>query len=359
MTDPHDNRGKRPFNQHGGLTLVPLPGFETLAQKVKTKIENDGYAFETSVDIAEPELGYRSSGEPYMRLGKEHIAGHDCVVLASGPGTPELLTQLLLVLRYLSGRRASRIAAVTGYFPLGRSDKDEGIKEFALPPLIIDLMMMATYNSLDRVIAVDLHAPQVVMSGRTGFITEVTLARRVLQRAIEEALALGEPVCLCFPDDTAAKRVESALAMISTDLGIELPAVYGVKRRKTSRSSQLKSLFGDLEALSGATVLNFDDEIATGGTNLASAQAIKESYNAARVWAVVTHGVLCGPAADNFMAADCPVDRVFITDTIPVEGRPELAPLIERGRLDVTEWWPDLSWILYHHHWNLSIRELR
>jgi ribose-phosphate pyrophosphokinase len=358
MDDPqHTN--KKPFNQHGGLTLVPLPGFEILAQKVKRKLETASFEFETAVDVAEPEYGQRASGEPFIRLGKQHIAGHDCVVLGSGPGTALMLTHLLMVLRYVTGRRASRIAAVTGYFPLGRSDKDEGSTEFALPPLIIDLMMMATYQKLDRVIAVDLHAPQVVMSGRTGFITEVTLVRRVLQRAVEQALALGDPVCLCFPDDTAAKRVEGAVALIAQQLGVELPSVYGVKRRKSSHDSSLRSLFGDLPALRGATVLNLDDEIATGGTNLESARAIKRDYGAKRVFAVVTHGVLCGPAAERFCAPDCAVDRVFITDTIPLETRTELAPLLASGRLDVTEWSADLSWILYHHHWNLSIRELR
>jgi len=349
----------RAFNQNGELTLVPMPGFEELAEKVRGKLEKDGYEFETSVDIATPEFGVRSSGEPYVRLGKEHIAGHDCVVLASGPGTYEMLLQLMLVLRYLSGRRAARIAAVTGYFPLGRSDKDEGTKEFALPPLIIDMMMTATYHSLDRVIAVDLHAPQVVMSGRTGFITEVTLVRRVLKRAIEEALILKEPICLCFPDDTAAKRVEDAVNLITGELHIDLPSVYGVKRRKTSLDSHLKSIFGDLDSLKGATVLNLDDEIATGGTNINSARELKDSYNAKRVWAVVTHGVLCGKAPLSFASANCPVERIFVTDTIPVHNREELKPLIKKGILDVTEWWADLSWILYHHHWNLSIRELR
>jgi ribose-phosphate pyrophosphokinase len=348
-----------PFNQHGGLTLVPLPGFEAQANAVKRKLETSDFDLETAVDVAVPEFGERASGEPFVRLGKQHIAGHDCVVLGSGPGTAAMLTNLLLVLRYVTGRRASRIAAVTGYFPFGRSDKDEGGKEFALPPLITDLMMTATYQKLDRVIAVDLHAPQVVMSGRTGFITEVSMVRRVLQRAVEQALALGDPVCLCFPDDTAAKRMEVAVASIAQQFGRELPAVYGVKRRKSSRASTLRSLFGDLEALRGATVLNLDDEIATGGTNIDSARAIKRDFGAKRVFAVVTHAVLCGPAAERFAAPDCPVDRVFATDTIPVEDRPALGPLITSGRLDVTPWSDDLAFILYHHHWNLSIREMR
>ncbi len=357
MTEP-DGRA-RPFNQHGGLTLIPMPGFESLALEVKSRVEAGSYQFDTSIDVADFEFGYRTNGEPYVRLGKEHIAGHDCVVLTSGPGTPAMLLQLMLVLRYLSGRRASRITVVTGYFPLGRSDKDEGALEFALPPLIIDLMMMATYSGLDRVIAVDLHAPQVVMSGRTGFITEVSMVRRMLKRAVDEAMALGHPICLCFPDDTAAKRMESAVVQISEQLGVTFPVVYGAKRRTSSQESTLVGLFGELDAIDGATVLNLDDEIATGGTNIESAADLKAHYGAARVWAVVTHGLLCGPAAERFAEPSCAVDRVFISDTIPVTTRPELEQLIDVGRLDVTSWCPDLSWILYHHHWNLSIRELR
>jgi len=298
VTEP-DETG-RPFNQHGGLTLIPMPGFESLALGVKSRVEAGSYEFDTAIDVADFEFGYRASGEPYVRLGKEHIAGHDCVVLTSGPGTPDMLLQLMLILRYLSGRRASRITVVSGYFPLGRSDKDEGSLEFALAPLVIDLMMMSTYSTLDRVIAVDLHAPQVVMSGRTGFITEVSLVRRMLKRAVDEALALGQPICLCFPDDTAAKRMESAVAQTSEQLGITFPVAYGAKRRKSSRESTLMGLFGDVEAIDGATVLNLDDEIATGGTNIEGAADLKDRYGAARVWAVVTHGVLCGPAADRF-----------------------------------------------------------
>ncbi len=357
MTEPDDLT--RPFNQHGGLTLIPMPGFESLALDVKSRVEAGTYDFDTSIDVADFEFGYRTNGEPYVRLGKEHIAGHDCVVLTSGPGTPAMLLQLMLILRYLSGRRASRITVVTGYFPLGRSDKDEGNLEFALPPLIIDLMMMSTYSSLDRVIAVDLHAPQVVMSGRTGFITEVSMVRRMLKRAVDEAMALGSPICLCFPDDTAAKRTESAVVKTSEQLGLTFPVVYGAKRRKSSRESTLAGLFGQVDAIDGATVLNLDDEIATGGTNIDTAADLKARYGAARVWAVVTHGVLCGPAAELFADPSCAVDRVFVSDTIPVSNRPGLEQLIDSGRLDVTSWCPDLSWILYHHHWNLSIRELR
>lgn len=349
-------------NRNGGLTLVAMPGFESLAVEVKNRLEIMGAKpgrVPTLVDVVYPTFGTRASGEPFLKLGKDHIGGHDCVVLTSGPGTHEMLCQLFLVLRYLAGRRAQRIALLTGYFPLARSDKDEGALEFALVPLIIDLMMAASYNRLDRIITADLHAPQAVMAGRTGLITEVSLVRRILQRVLEDAKTLGLPLCLALPDDGAAKRIESAYTEVEKSLGVHLPIVFGAKRRATSRQSEIKELFGELEALQGALAIMLDDELATGGTNDHTAAALKEKHSAAQVWAAVTHGVFCPGAETRFTDPACAVDRVYSTDTIPFTFRPHLTPLIQSGRLRVISWLEDLIKLIYFHHWDLSIREMR
>ena len=108
------------YNRNGGLTLVDLPGFLKLAKTIKPLIEELGESGKrpTPVDIVEPEFGLRASGEPYIRLGKDHVGGHDCVVLTSGPGTYEMLGQVDFALGYLAGRHARRIALITGYMPL-------------------------------------------------------------------------------------------------------------------------------------------------------------------------------------------------------------------------------------------------
>ncbi len=350
------------YNRNGGLTLVPMPGFCDLADKVRNKVENMGVTpgkEPTSVDVVKPLFGTRLSGEPFLRLGKDHIGGHDCVVLSSGPGTYQMLLQLFLILRYLAGRRAQRIAVVTGYLPLGRTDRDEGSLEFALPPLINELLMASSQGLLDRIIAADLHSPQVVMAGRTGLITEVSLVRRLLSKATDEARKRTDRICLALPDDGAAKRIENAFDEVEKKLNTRLPIVFGAKRRTSSRESSLKQLFGDLDALRDAHVILLDDEIASGGTNLKTALALKRDYGAKQVWAAATHGVFCGEAPTLFLAPDCQVDRIFVTDTIPLEPRAELAPLLQSGKLAVVSWWEDLAWMVYHHHWDKSIREMR
>lgn len=339
-----------------------MPGFEKMTNRVREKIESVGSKPDkemTSVDVVVPSFGERLSGEPFLRLGKEHIGGHDAVIITSGPGTYKMLVQLILLLRYLVGRRAERIAVVSGYLPLARSDKDEGALEFALPPFIIDQMMNAAEGRLDRIIAADLHSPQVVMAGGTGLVTEVSLVRRLLQRTIEDARRRNEKICLALPDDGAAKRIEGAFKDVEQRLRFGLPIVFGAKRRRSSRESALKQLFGDLDALSGATVILLDDELASGGTNINTAELLKRDYGAAEVWTAVTHGIFCGNAAERLAQNSCPVDRVYVTDTIPIDNRPQLVSLIQRGKLEVVSWCEDLAWIIYHHHWDLSIREMR
>lgn len=354
-----------PFNQHGGLTLVPLPGFESLTQMVKSRIEETGNREnrDTPVDIALPNFGERDSGEPYLQLGKEHIGGHDVVALGSGPGTWQVLGQINLLLSYLVGRRASRIAIVLGYLPLGRSDKDEGANEFAMPNFIMGQMIAATGGRLDRIISVDLHAPQAVMSAPQGKITEISLTRRVVTEAIKWALnTYGQiPICLAFTDDGSAKRAGPSLARVEKDMfdGRALPIVKGAKRRASSRESRLDSLTGDLTAVKDAVVIMIDDEVATGGTANDTAEALKQEYGARAVLAAVTHGIFCGRAVELLTGNRCFIEHLFATDTIPFHNRPALQPLFGCGALTVVPWTDDLGRIIYHHHWNENIREVR
>lgn len=349
------------FNRNGGLTLVPMPGFEDIAERVKNLITQKSNI--TEVDITVPVFGERASGEPFVKLRKDHIGGHDCVVLTSGPGTYQMLGQLQFVLGYLVGRRAGRICLISAYYPLARSDKDEGVDELALVSHTTHLIEASAYGRLDRIIAVDLHAPQETAIGSfMGLITEVSLARRLLQRVINDSRVTfpDRQICMLFPDEGAIKRFEKALNEAKNRLGItDLPVVYGQKRRSDSRTALSAGLFGQIEALNGAQVICFDDEIATGSTNSQTARIVRTEYSIAGYWTAAVHGVLCDKAASILSAPDCPIDKIYITDTIPPYARKELQPLLESEKLTVESWLSDLANIIYYHHWDISIRELR
>lgn len=350
-----------PINLNGGLTLVPMEGFEGVAERIREKIENlsPRKYKSTEVDIAETLFALRGSGEPYIQLKKKHIGGHDCVVLTSGPGTYEMLGKLWLLLATLKGRRARRITVVSGYYPLSRSDKDEGELELALVRVITDITMAASYGKLDRIIAVDLHSDQVVNAGPPGVITQVSTVRRLLQKAVSDAQKEDRRLVLCYPDDSAGKRVEKAVADTEGQFGVVLPSVFGSKRRHSDTEQELKGLFGDMDALPGSTVLMIDDEIASGGTANSSARALVEHHDVREVRGAMTHPVLTPGAYGLLGTEDCFIKRTYVADTIPLDNRRQARGLIELGHLVEVTWQDDLAWIVYHHHWDNSVRESR
>jgi len=354
-----------PLSPNGALALVPMPGYEKIAEHIKAGIEKFSQGkkrFRTKVDIAYPEFGLHPSKEPYLRLGKEHVGGHNCFVITSGPGTYEMTGQLELLLAYLAGRHARRTTVVCGYYPLGRSDKDEGKKEFALPSIYMRKMLaVAKMNDVDfpRFISADLHAPQTVMAGDPGFVTEVSMVQRLVKHVAKLAKQKNMPFVLDFPDDGSAKRTEFAYATVEKKLGIRFPIVHGAKRRQSSTSSDLKEKFGDLDAIQGAIVGTLDDEWATGGTGMKNAMALKNKFGAALTWMMVTHFIGCGNTMEQLADPDCPVDKLFITDTISIDNRPEIQPLIDMGRIEVVSWVQDLIKMIYFDHWNISIRPIR
>ncbi len=350
-----------PMNRHGGLTLVAMPGFETMAQQLKARIEEIGShddRLTTSVDIALPKFGLRPSSEPVLEQGKRHIGGHDCFVLTSGPGTYEMIGRLNFILAYLAGRKASRINIMTGYFPLGRSDKDEG-DEFVMPPILIEGFKAYANGKLDRIVCVDPHSEQITGMGHTGLVTPIKMTRRILRRVLTDALQVQEKICLAFPDGTARKRFGKVVKEMEKNFGRSFPVVTVDADRMNAVEKSIEGMTGDLAALKDALVIAPDDETATGGTQINAAREYKEKLGARDVWAAVTHGVLCGNAVHSFSAIDCPISRLYITDTIPVHNRPELTLLIERNFLHVISVAEDLARVIYHAHWDENVRDIR
>lgn len=361
-----------PHNPNGGLTLIPLPGYEDVAQELQTRIESMGerpHHRRTPVDDAVPEFKTYANDETFVVLPNTHILEHDCVVVGSGPGTDRMLMKLLWTLSLLAGRHAGRIAVMTGYFPLGRSDGDEGDTILTTPPMLMTLANAACGRvGLHRWVCADPHSKQITMAGDPGQVTPIYLTRKLLSFAIDEsqsAEASDLPIVAAFPDDTASKRFKPAIKAIQDERGIRLPTVTAFKRREDSEHTQILGIVGDVDAVRDARVFMFDDEIATGGSVIDMAKGLKEAYGAKSVWACATHAVMCRGANMRFLdqvhtLGGQWVDHVVVTDTIRIEGRNEsIGALVEAGRMSIYSWLEDLAWVIYRHHWNLGVRELR
>lgn len=360
------------LNINGGLTLVPMPGHEEQANEVKLLIETmDKPGRRTTVDIAIPEWGLHSNNEPFLELTDKHINGHDVIILASGPGTYKMLMQLRFLAAQLRGKHARRVSAVFGYSPLSRSDKDEGPGRLTWAGLPYQLLDdgMGPKRTIHRLVVADPHCEQISMIGPQGTVVSVTMIRRLIRRAVEEAQRRGiTRICLAFADDGSSKRYEKKVDEVLREFaedGITFDTFVGYQRRTDSYKKEATHIVPcDDEAraaLRDSLVISIDDEIATAGTNQNVARIFKETYGAKLFWAVVPHGILCNPATERLSHPDCPIDLLMITDTCPLErkDRQHIQALQEIGRVHVVKWTEDLAKIVFFLHWDTSIRAMR
>ena len=121
------------------------------------------------------------------------------------------------------------------------------------------------------------------------------------------------------------------------------------KERPAQQVAEIGYVVGDVK---GKTAVLVDDMIDTAGTLCAAAQTVLDE-GAARVIACATHGVFSGPAFERLAYENSGIERIVVTDTIPLRpGAPDnitvLSTAPDPRRLDP----PDL-------HRRLGLRDLR
>ena len=157
----------------------------------------------------------------------------------------------------------------------------------------------------DRIMSVDLHAPQIqgFFDGPVDHLWALpTLADFVAEKWGREDLTVVSP-------DSGRVRVADIWA---DRLGAPLAIIH--KRRDPDVPNQVSAheLVGDVE---GRTCLLVDDMIDTAGTIVAAAAALKKN-GAARVIVAATHAVFSDPAVER-LSGDS-VDAVVVMDTLPI-----------------------------------------
>jgi ribose-phosphate pyrophosphokinase len=218
-------------------------------------------------------------------------------VQTSAPPVNENLVEALFSLDAIRAARPRRLTALLPYLPYARSDRPETPEGPVQARLIAELLERA---GADRIVAVDLHSPQLVGFYRIP-VLELS-ALRALVSAIR-AWRLDDPV-IASPDLGGAKRAGAAAAA----LGVPL-VLFRKQRCGREVTSEL------LGEVANRSVVIFDDEIATGGTMIAAARVALER-GARAVCAAATHAVFAGDVLARLAQAG--IERVLVSDTIPV-----------------------------------------
>ncbi|KKT70073.1 MAG: hypothetical protein UX09_C0040G0001, partial [Candidatus Uhrbacteria bacterium GW2011_GWE2_45_35] len=272
--------------------------------------------------------------------------------------------------RFKAGGGVKFYTKLSRYFPWSRTDKREkrdkdGLIEFPLPVFLVELIKTATGPAINAggIIAFDLHA-DIDTFGNT--VQEVSVTGLLLRRAILDTQNEDTRFhVMSYTDAGAAKRSREAAAKAITAIkaaGFPIcpKQIDGSKSRLSDRKQKmLRRPSGDVRAVRGSTVYQIDDEASTLGTLETNSRFLIEHYGAKKIVAVITHGVLCGKAAQILSDPSCPVDKLYVSDTVPFHNRPELQPLVDSGKIVVVSIVEELAKIIYYLHWGKEIHRVR
>lgn len=248
-------------------------------------------------DVSVPRF---SDGE-FQPSINESVRGCDVFFIQSTNPPSDNLMELLLLIDAAKRASAHMVTAVIPYFGLARQDRKDK------PRVPIGSKMVANILSAagaDRVMTMDLHAPQI-----QGFfdIPVDHLDSLVIFIPYIKSLQT-EDLVLAAPDIGASKRVREFAKVLNCDL------VICDKERKRANEVASMTIIGDVE---GKNVVLVDDICDTANTLVKAAQLIMDS-GAKSVRAVCTHPVLSGKAYENIQ--NSVMEELVVTDTIPLKN---------------------------------------
>ena len=231
----------------------------------------------------------------------ENVRHHDvfviqptCVPVNKG------IMELLIMIDALKRASAGRITAVMPYYGYGRSDKKDQPRVPITSRLVADLITVA---GADRILTMDLHAPQI--QGFFNIPVDELTALYTLSRYYRDKRL--ENLVVVAPDVGKAKEARNFAARLDVPVAI-------VEKRRVGNSDRAEAItiIGDV---AGRQALLFDDEIDTGGTITEAANLLLD-HGVTEVYACCTHPIFSGPAVRRL--AESPIREVVVTDTVPL-----------------------------------------
>ena len=222
-----------------------------------------------------------SDGEIYVEF-KESIRGQFVFLVQSTYAPSDNLMELLLMIDAAKRASAYKVIAVIPYYGLARQDRKDRPRVAIGSKLVANMLTAA---GADRVITMDLHAPQI--QGYFDIPVDHLDSSAVFIPYIEN-LKL-ENLTFAAPDVGSANRIRE----IATYFECEM--VICDKHRKRANEIASMVVIGDV---TDRDVVLIDDICDTGGTLCKSAALMKEK-GARSVRALCTHPVLSGNAYQN------------------------------------------------------------
>ena len=218
----------------------------------------------------------------------------------------ERLLELLLLVDASRRAGAARTTAVVPYFAYARQDRRTRPGEPVGVRVVAEMLAAA---GADRLVVVDPHTPTLESLCRIP--VESITAAGVLTAAMTSHRGRSRNLVVVAPDLGAAKLAERFAARLGGEVAIVR------KTRLSPAHVEPVQVVGDVR---GRATIVVDDMISTGATIEAAVRALEDAGAATPDAVLATHAVLAGNAVQRLAAL--PVERLIVTDTLPVAGLP-------------------------------------
>lgn len=239
-----------------------------------------------------------SDGE-FQPIFLESIRGDYVFLVQSTYAPTDNLLELLLMIDAAKRASAYKIIAVIPYYGFARQDRKDKPRVAIGAKLIATLLESA---GADRVITMDLHAPQI-----QGFFDVPVdhLDSSAIFIPYIQQLKLPN-LSFAAPDVGSTNRVREIASYFNAEM------VICDKHRKRANEIASMVVIGDV---TDRDIILVDDICDTGGT-LAKAAGLLKEKGARSVRAMITHPVLSGNAYENIEKSV--LEELVVCDTIPL-----------------------------------------
>ena len=276
--------------------IFSLSANKNLANKVASAL---------GMEVSEVSLRRFPSGE-IIAEPIETVRDKDVYIIQSTcPPVNENLMELLIFVDSLKRSSAREINVIIPYFGYARQDRKAQPRQPITSRLVADLLKVA---GVDRVVIVDLHAPQI--QGFFSCLVDELTAIPLLGHTIQKDLGVDTSnMVTVSPDHGGVNRARRIAEKLNTPLTII------DKRRTKSGSLEVMNIIGDVKDKDCYII---DDMIDTAGSAVAAAAALKQA-GAKTVKIAATHAVLSDPAFERLSHSD--FDQILVTDSIPLQSK--------------------------------------
>src|SRR6476619_2781270 len=233
---------------------------------------------------------------------QESIRGQFVFLIQSTFSPTENMMELLLMIDAAKRASAYKVIAVIPYYGYARQDRKDRPRVAIGSKLVANMLTAA---GADRVITMDLHAPQI--QGYFDIPVDHLDSSAIFIPYIEE-LHL-ENLTFAAPDVGSANRIREVASYFESEM------VICDKHRKRANEIASMVVIGDV---TDRDIVIIDDICDTGGTLVKSAALLKEK-GARTVRALITHPVLSGNAYENI--SNSVLEELVVCDTIPINRK--------------------------------------